>query len=288
MYPIVVSDLDGTLLGSNHKVSFFTKKTLSELAERDVKFIMASGRHYMDVDKIREHLGLDIYLITSNGARVHDQNGKVIFRQDLSVDVVEDLINIDVDDDIHVNIYQDDRWLVAKENPDLLAYHQDSGFHYQICDLKEANKTNTSKVFFTGTPAKLLRLAEDLDKKFKNRASIVFSAVDSLEVMDKGVSKGNALSRVVKLTGYSLQDCIAFGDGMNDVEMLSSVGRGLVMDNAPMMLKRALPLLERADSNDHDGVANYLHHFYQLDYKAPWVNFFYRFNPKAGLDIASL
>jgi len=264
MYPIVVSDLDGTLLGPDHQLSAFTRETLLMLAERGIKFIMASGRHYMDVEKIRESLGLDIFLITSNGARVHNKQGKVVFRQDLPEAVVEELLELPVGDDIYVNVFQEERWLANRERPELLKYHQDSGFSYQICDLKRIDRRNTCKVFFSAAPEKLHRLSQVLEERFAGLLSIAFSTPECLEIMDKGVCKGHALAHVVNLKGHTLEDCIAFGDGMNDREMLSCAGRGVVMDNAPAMLKQALPHLERAQANTQNGVAHYLRQLYQL------------------------
>jgi hydroxymethylpyrimidine pyrophosphatase-like HAD family hydrolase len=51
---------------------------------------------------------------------------------------------------------------------------------------------------------------------------------------------------------------VAFGDGMNDFEMLSMVGRGVVMGNAHDRLKLALPEHEQTLTSDEDGVAVYL------------------------------
>jgi len=264
MYPIIVSDLDGTLLGSDHEITSFTQDTLLLLAERGIKFIMASGRHYMDVEKIRERLGLDIFLITSNGARVHNKQGEVVFRQDIPVAIVEELLELPVGDDICVNVFQEERWLANRERPELLDYNKDSGFYYQICDLKAADKRETCKVFFSGSPDKLHHLAKALEERFAGLLSIAFSTPECLEVMDQGVSKGHALAHVVDLKGHTLEDCIAFGDGMNDREMLSCVGRGVVMENAPAMLKQALPHFERAQANTQNGVAHYLRQLYRL------------------------
>ncbi len=76
--------------------------------------------------------------------------------------------------------------------------------------------------------------------------------------MAAGVSKGRALEQVAKLKGFDLDDCIAFGDGMNDVEMLSVVKKGLVMADAHPKVKAALPNLEVIGSNTDDAVAHYL------------------------------
>ena len=76
--------------------------------------------------------------------------------------------------------------------------------------------------------------------------------------MDTGVSKGHALHAVAKMIGYDLKDCIAFGDGMNDLEMLAMAGKGLVMGTAHHKVKMALPDNEVIGNCDEQAVAHYL------------------------------
>ncbi len=76
--------------------------------------------------------------------------------------------------------------------------------------------------------------------------------------MAGGVSKGHALEAVAKQLGHSLKACIAFGDGMNDVEMLSMAGKGCIMRNAHQRLKDRLPDLEVIGSNADDAVPHTL------------------------------
>ncbi|MGL4920656.1 MAG: HAD hydrolase family protein, partial [Plesiomonas shigelloides] len=64
--------------------------------------------------------------------------------------------------------------------------------------------------------------------------------------------------QVLPLKGMTLADCIAFGDGMNDLEMLSMVGKGCVMQNAHQRLKDALPDAEVIGDNADEAVAHYL------------------------------
>ncbi|MEN2908208.1 Pyridoxal phosphate phosphatase YigL [Mannheimia haemolytica] len=87
---------------------------------------------------------------------------------------------------------------------------------------------------------------------------MTYSALLCLEVMAKGVCKANALAELVKLRGYTLADCIAFGDGMNDVEMLSLAGKGCLMGNADPRLKAVLPNNEVIGFNKDEAVASYL------------------------------
>jgi hypothetical protein len=79
MITIVASDLDGTLLTPEHKLADFTKKTLNKLHQQELTFIFATGRHHIDVGNLRNEVGIPAYMITSNGARVHDENDQLIY-----------------------------------------------------------------------------------------------------------------------------------------------------------------------------------------------------------------
>ncbi len=79
-----------------------------------------------------------------------------------------------------------------------------------------------------------------------------------------GVSKGHALESVARRLGYSLQDCIAFGDGMNDKEMLSMAGKGCIMENGQQRLKDLLPELTVIGNNGQDAVPRYLRQLYDV------------------------
>ena len=84
--------------------------------------------------------------------------------------------------------------------------------------------------------------------------------------MNKNVSKGDALKHLLESREYELKDCIAFGDGMNDVEMLSWAGKGCIIQDADVRLKKACPELEVIGSNKEESVARYLRTQFGLDY----------------------
>ncbi|STN26193.1 putative hydrolase [Escherichia coli] len=68
-----------------------------------------------------------------------------------------------------------------------------------------------------------------------------FPATDCLEVLPVGCNKGAALTVLTQHLGLSLRDCMAFGDAMNDREMLVSVGSGFIMGNAMPQLRGGAP-----------------------------------------------
>lgn len=258
MFKVVVSDLDGTLLNNQHQISPHTRRVLHRLTERGLRFIVATGRHHIDVQSIRDTLGLEIYLITANGAVVHDKQDQCIYNQTIPPKLAQELVEIERHPDICLHIYRGDEWLIDEPDEELLAYHKDSGFTYRIDDLVNTDKHNINKIFFTGEHEDLVELENRMLTYYGDLLSIAFSTPTCLEAMQKGVNKGNAVKAVLEQNGFALSETVAFGDGMNDFEMLSMVGRGIVMGNAHSRLKQALPDHPQALTNDEDGVVEYL------------------------------
>ncbi|BDU38961.1 Cof-type HAD-IIB family hydrolase [Vibrio nigripulchritudo] len=259
-FQIVASDLDGTLLAPNHQLSEFSKATLKSLHEKGLHFIFATGRHHVDVAGIRGQVGIPAYMITSNGARVHDTEDNLVYSQNVPGALVQPIIDIIKEDrEIIIHMYQDDLWLLDREDEKLKNFHEESGFTYQRFDVNQAPTDGIAKLFFTYPDHEhLVQYEEVLNEHYGDKLNVAFSTPWCLEVMAAGVSKGDALDAVAKQLGLTLQDCIAFGDGMNDVEMLQMAGKGLVMETSHEKVKKALPSNEVIGSNANDAVAHYL------------------------------
>ncbi|ASF98731.1 Cof-type HAD-IIB family hydrolase [Vibrio anguillarum] len=259
---IVASDLDGTLLAPNHQLSEFTKQTLQALHQKGFTFIFATGRHHVDVAGIRQLAGIPAYMITSNGARVHDQHDNLMYSKNVPQELVQPVIDVfKQNPDIFVHIYQDESWLLNKEDETLRDFHEESGFSYQVFDVNNAPTEGVAKIFFTH-PAQdhelLAQFEGRLNDIFGDKLNVAFSTPWCLEVMAAEVSKGDALKAVAESLNLTLDNCIAFGDGMNDVEMLSMAGKGLVMGTSHQKVFNALPNNTVIGSNAEDAVAHYL------------------------------
>ena len=85
------------------------------------------------------------------------------------------------------------------------------------------------------------------------------------DITVQGADKGNALKQMTKHLSISLEECIAFGDGMNDVEMLAEVGKGCMMGNADPRLIQRCPQLETIGCNTDEAVAVYLRAIFGID-----------------------
>ncbi|WP_434566365.1 Cof-type HAD-IIB family hydrolase [Vibrio chagasii] len=259
---IVASDLDGTLLAPNHQLSDFTKLTLKKLHEQGYTFIFATGRHHVDVAGIRQIAGIPAYMITSNGARVHDQNDQLMYSQNVPQELVQPVIDIvRQDPNIFIHMYQNEDWLLDREDEMLAKFHSESGFSYKRFEADNAPSDGIAKVFFTHPEQDhehLVTFEQKLKEAFGDKLNVAFSTPWCLEVMAAEVSKGHALDAVAKSLNLTLDNCIAFGDGMNDAEMLAMAGKGLIMGTSHEKVMQALPDNEVIGSNADDAVAHYL------------------------------
>src|ERR1700712_4851741 len=167
MYSIIATDLDGTLLNSDHQVDPFTVETVRRLEASGVRFVIATGRHYRDVAGIRDVLGIDAYLITSNGARVHAPDDTRIYARDLDPAAVRRLVQPDLaggEGRGVVDLFADDAGLIDRHAPELLVFHQDSGFKYEVMDLREHDGEGVAKVLYIGEPKDLAETAANLER----------------------------------------------------------------------------------------------------------------------------
>ena len=265
----MVSDLDGTLLTPEHLVGDLTIDTLRALEQNGVDIILATGRNHTDVSSILGKIGAErAVMITSNGARVRDLQGNLLYSNSLPEELVLELYKTPFDTSkVCMNSYQDEGWFTNKDIPAMRQFHKESGFDYNVVDFSKHHGRGTEKVFFIGkTPEDLVEVEAYLRDKFGDVTTIVYSALACLEVMNKNVSKGDALKHLLESREYELKDCIAFGDGMNDVEMLSWSGKGCIMQDADARLKKACPELEVIGSNKEESVARYLRTQFGLDY----------------------
>ena len=116
-----------------------------------------------------------------------------------------------------------------------------------------------AKVLYIGDPADLAVVAEQMRVRFGDALYVTYSLPDCLEVMTANVSKGRALRSVLARLGVDTGHCIAFGDNMNDIDLLETAGHAFMMNNANPGLVARLPHIPRIGNNFDAGVARHLH-----------------------------
>lgn len=249
---LIVSDLDGTLLGRDHTLHDSTVEVLRALVEQGHHLALASGRHYLDMRVFRDQLDVPMHLISSNGAYTHDPSDTLIDAHHVDPGKARALIELSRPANVRLSLYLDDAWYIDSESPSHLGMHAATGFVYQVVAPCEMPCEGIGKVLYGGSPAALAKIEARVREIGGRDLHVTYSTPNSLEIMAGGVNKGVALAALLERIDVKAEECLAFGDNLNDVEMLSLAGEAHYMHNAhPEMAER----LGRGRQIGHHGEA---------------------------------
>lgn len=269
-------DLDGTLLEKRSDYSEFTKKTLHKVEKNGHSVILASGRPKVGVDYIYKNLGLKSkYIIADNGATLIDMHtGKTVFRNyikpDLFLSLIENNANI-----VESYLFNVDNLCYVYNYDARLARFSFFAGQSEVKIIEITKEVHGSLPDFPGA---LVLLKPDTSKIFeenitKNFASLGFRYYFDVftengnfplyEVHIKGQSKAVSISELAKSKEIDLNHTIAFGDNVNDVEMLNLVKYGVAMRNSREVLYPYAKLFTE-HTNKEDGVAKCLANVFKL------------------------
>lgn len=254
-----VFDMDGTLLNDAHELSPLTIKALNELRARGCNLVIATGRHFNDIQSYLRQLGGGIATITCNGANIHDRNGELIYREGLPQQVNEALIPLGAQYNVHINMYTDSEWLVTTPCEELLEAHEKDHFVYRHITQQEMLLAPALKILFYGENAELQKLKAQILHDYSLAINLTFSDEYYLEVMQNNISKGYSLKVLLEKLSLPVEKTMAFGDGFNDVELFRTVAHPVLMENSSAALKQLFPHAKRAQMNQEDGVATFLY-----------------------------
>ncbi|WP_447928427.1 HAD family hydrolase [Vreelandella sp. EE27] len=249
---LIVSDLDGTLLGSDHVLHESTKEVLRALVEQGHHLTLASGRHYLDMRVFRDELNVPMHLISSNGAYTHAPDDTLLSAHHVKPEKARALIDLPRPTDVRLSLYVDDAWYIDAASPGHLAMHAATGFVYQVVSPANMPAEGIGKVLYGGKPKALAKIEATVRDISDGELHVTYSTPESLEIMAGNVNKGVALKALLERLGVEAEQCLAFGDNLNDIEMLSLAGEAHFMANAhPEMAGR----LGRGRQIGHHGEA---------------------------------
>ena len=270
MFKAVVSDLDGTLLNAEHKVSEFTRETVELLLKKGIKFYIATGRNYLGAKEAMDELGVKVPLITSHGSVIFDENGNEIFLNNLKREYLDKVLNIDYKSfgkDIIITGYSGPNWFVTEDLQEYFYNKKPDRTRYpkQITP-EEFKRHDFTKIFFLGeNHDELLKLEDEIRKAVGDgNVSLLFANEGSLEVFSANCNKAKAAEVLLDRDGLTLKDAVSFGDGLNDYELITETGLGFAMGNSIYLLLEKLTDTEVIESNAEDGMAKRLRELFNL------------------------
>lgn len=249
MYKAVISDLDGTLLNHEHEITKETIDTIRSLKEKGYNFYIATGRLHKRVKPIIDKIGLKTDVVCLNGARVVDKDGNEIFSKKMDKKDNDILLSIDYKsfgNEIFINGYIGDSWYVVNNEGD--KYYKERKLKEDemptIIPIEEFQKIHFNKVYYIGKHENLLKLEKYIQSLNLN-VNLSFVSEVCLEIYHKDCNKYNASKILLDRDNIKLNEVIAFGDGINDIEMLEQIPTSYMMENSIYLLDQRL----KKDSN---------------------------------------
>lgn len=256
---MIVCDLDGTLLNGNRKISTSTKKYLNQLKNRGYIIVIATGRIYASALKCIDESDFTSYIISDTGGCIYEaKTGKAISKNIISTEIVEKFFKYYSDDCHYIDFCDKNiiyKYSDEEEKSSLIRMTKDK--NYVIKNCKETSHISISMK----DNESAIKLYDQLLLDIPELDIIVMqdSFVERkwIEAFPKGCSKFNAIAELANYLNIKNEEIIAFGDGLNDIEMLEKCGYGVALKNALPEVKKVADDVTQFDYNN-DGVINYL------------------------------
>lgn len=261
-YKVMALDIDGTLTNSEKVITEKTRKALFDFQEKGGKIILASGRPIPGIRPHAEALRLHEYggyILAYNGGCVIDcRTDDIIFRDTLEHRYISEICSVIEEYPVGINTYEGDNLVVGHDiNRYTEIESRINGMPIKFVeDFPKYVDFEVNKCLLQGEPEQILELEGILSEKYRNRLGIFKSEPYFLEIVPKGIDKALSIDRLLKKIDVKTEECVACGDGFNDISMLRYAGLGVAMDNASDTVKEAADFITL--SNDSDGIAHLL------------------------------
>lgn len=259
---LIALDMDGTLINSKGKISENTKEYLKKLNKEGHIIVISSGRPLRGIMSFYNELNLSTPIICYNGAYIYPNKHSNLTSYNFSFpkETILKIIN-DIGYDLLDNV-------ILETNDDIYLLHDDDSLdrffskknmcvHIGLIEknLNEDTMTMLIKVKNPQDNEKIKNIVESNPNiKLRFWSGHWF---DISEIFYDHINKGNALDVIIDYYNMTHDDVIAFGDAVNDIEMLSKAKYGFAMKNAEDDLKSHVQFVTEYD-NDHDGIIHEL------------------------------
>lgn len=252
---LVAVDMDGTFARSNYTYDIARfKAILSRMKDAGCQFVIASGNQYY---QLRSHFPgyyNELSFVAENGALVKDKE-ELIFSADMPKEAITSVLELckkhpEIKNVMcGVNSAYCERGTVSDEFFELTNI-----YYHRLKWVDDFAQVDDQILKFAPTvPVEKTDYYCDLFLDNLNELLVpTSSGHGSVDLIVSGCHKASGLERLVQRSGITPEQCVAFGDGGNDLEMLEYCGIGYAVDNAPDHVKKVADYI--CPSNDEDGV----------------------------------
>lgn len=257
---IFFSDIDGTLLNDESEITDEMKAALKRITDLGHLFVLTSGRPLPSILEQKVKFGLNnknMWAISNNGGLIYDcEHDKYIKEIKLSQELVRKSIDIVKKYGVHVHSYSQSE-IIGFEDDEEMKYYR-SRIHMPLIltdDVAGFLKDGAYKVQIISLTDKALleRIKVDLIEQIGEYVDVVFTNNYYLEVLPKGINKGDAILFLEEYLSFPHSHTYAGGDADNDIQMLKAAAHGVAMANALDHVKEAADIVTVNDNN-HNGL----------------------------------
>lgn len=266
---LIVTDLDGTFLNSNHiTIPKENIEAFKRAHDMGIKVAIASGRTKILTDYLVEQLPFLDYLITSNGAVTYDlHTGKVVCSTLMSNTQSVEIFSILKDYNLIYEIYFDGDCYMNNESYSMFdAEHVSPHIHALLKDF--IKPVYSLEALINGQGIEKLNILSlsgeeriEIEEKVRKTGSVAFAssfpivkgANGNLEMTETNATKGFAIKGLASALKIGKENIMCFGDGENDCTMLEYADYSFAMANGTDLVKFTAKFV--TDTNDNFGVA---------------------------------
>ena len=243
MIPLVVLDLDGTLIGSQGTVQECVWDAVERLRQAGVKLVVCTGRPAFGIaQRVAERLGPAAPHVFQSGAHIAYPDGETLKASALKEATARRLLSQARRLGSVLELYTPSNLFVERKTDMSEAHAKMIGVTAIVRDLEDvvANEPVVRAqwvVPLTEVPVVMAASGEDV--QVSTATSPALNSTAFVSVTQLGVSKASAVRHVAEVLRIRLEDAMAVGDSLGDVPMLEEVGHPVVMANsAPELLER--------------------------------------------------
>ncbi|QHZ45352.1 Cof-type HAD-IIB family hydrolase [Bacillus sp. NSP9.1] len=280
---MIALDLDGTLLNSGSKVAEESIDAIIKAREHGIEVVIATGRASFDVEAIFNPTGLKTWIISANGAVIHDPEGRLYHAVPIDRNKAEGILQWLEEKNYYYEVFSDDAIFTPQNGKELLEIELDrlksANPEADLSRLQLAAEQQLSQhgYAYIGSYRELFQPDQNVNvynilgfsfdqeklkkgwQRFEGEKdlTLVTSAEHNFELEHLQASKGLALEKLSQKLGIPLCETAAVGDSLNDYSMLKIAGKSFAMGNAREDIKEMAG--EVAPTNDENGVAWVIH-----------------------------
>ncbi|MBD8031594.1 MULTISPECIES: Cof-type HAD-IIB family hydrolase [Solibacillus] len=247
MKRLLFFDVDGTLYNSEKKLPNSAKEAILKAREKGHEIAIATGRAPFMIKDILEELQIDTY-VTFNGQYVV-YKGEVIYTNQIVNEMLATILKFGSQRN-HPFVFLNEKEMIATEG-DYESIEQSLATLYFPYPQIDANYYLHTPVYQT-----LIFINEQeqpiYEQQFPEVQFVRWHPL-SCDMLPKGGSKANGIKKLLEYTGFSEEQIVTFGDGLNDIEMLSEFPQSVAMGNGHKKAKEAASMITA--HVDEDGLA---------------------------------